>query len=352
MQPKKSPRADLQNKRLLFFETGLVTALLAVALVFSRGSDAPAPTAALRAVQADEPGETVWTDLPSLEVRTGDRPRIKVAPPPLPSRIEIVKNDLKIEPPAALTADETDTAEGLGGDLPTIGYPGNGAGRTTPPPKAGTPGEKNTDYLFISFVPDPNPSRTLDGIIIIPYTIGEKIDTGKLERYTGSVERFVRKALHRKYKPLITELPPDYFAADPIGASPAVLVAENRSADTTLSVKTLLTRHEWTANLAGSEYCRIRLNYKSKTEVKTVIVGNKRYSGQTFRNYYLSNRAETHFDPKRVGKSDSGRFIVTETFSGIPEVTEILEISDSTLIIRLLPDRLPVKYRRLRGRSS
>ena len=35
MELKKSPQADLQNKRLLFFETGLCTAFLIVVLAFS-----------------------------------------------------------------------------------------------------------------------------------------------------------------------------------------------------------------------------------------------------------------------------------------------------------------------------
>lgn len=348
MQQKKSDKADLGNKRILFFEIGLIISLLAVILVFRHSTNLRGGACPPRPATMHESGYDDWNDVSALEVSAGSRSAPHPAKSPLSDKIEIVKDDirLKAQEDARKNADE-EGEKTEDGNYSRVGYHSSNTLDTPKEKKAGTAvDDYNTiEYFFITFVRTPNPGHLLEGAIIMPYTVGTKMDTARLERYASSMESFIRNRLHVAYRPYITELPLDHFAVGAQNKPPSrPRFADANAGDHLPSIPDLLKKHAWKANISGSEYCTIMLKFNNQKEVKTTIIGKKRYRGRTAREYYLSNTADALFDKDRVGSKSSGRYIVTETFSGIPEINEILEINDSVLITRLLPDRLPITY--------
>lgn len=265
--------------------------------------------------------------------------------PPLSDRIRIVDKVHDQSAPEKPGKEVDDRLKGIGeGKFTSSGFRIDGMKRRQAfGPYEGT----KTDYLYLSFVTEERITsmyrpNTLHGLIILPYTVGLKIDTGRLERYAKSIEQCARYVLSKKQKPLIVELPLDYFT---LGAKPAKVEPVRRSpTDTLLPDRSRLSAHRWVAYLSSSEYSTIRLDYRDRKETKTVVVGKDRYEGSVVRNFYLSDRVETSFDKSRVGKSQRGRYIITETYSGIPDVVEILSLDDKMLVTRTYPDRMPIRF--------
>ncbi len=93
MEQKKSVRADLQNKRFLFGEIGLVVTLLIVWLTFEWST---------KSVKAEEFGPREAEEELVEEIPVTRQPEIELPPPPPPQQtvaevLDIVEDDVKVE---------------------------------------------------------------------------------------------------------------------------------------------------------------------------------------------------------------------------------------------------------------
>ncbi len=104
MEIKKTPKADLETKKTLFFEIGLVTvlALLLVAFEWTTGE-----------VDVETFGPLVVENVESEEIPVTRQEEMKTPPPPPPpvqavEDLEIVENDKEIENELELESTESD----------------------------------------------------------------------------------------------------------------------------------------------------------------------------------------------------------------------------------------------------
>lgn len=92
MEAKKTPKADLENKRSLFMQVGLVTALLIVIGLFSWSQ------AEKKVEMLDMGGEVIENEMMDVTVEE-QKPQepVKVETAALSNYLEVVKNDTKID---------------------------------------------------------------------------------------------------------------------------------------------------------------------------------------------------------------------------------------------------------------
>lgn len=103
MEPKKNPKADLENYRGLFLQTGLVLALLVsiIALEWKSYDDSVADLGELEVEIDDE-------IIPITQRQTAPPPP---PPPPPPEVIEVVEDDVELEEELEIASTETDETE-------------------------------------------------------------------------------------------------------------------------------------------------------------------------------------------------------------------------------------------------
>ena len=104
MDPKKSPKADLENKRVLFIQIGLIFTLAVVLLAFEWKS--------YDRVLVDL-GEREIVDIPEemVEITRQEQPPPPPAPPPQTTQFQIVEDDVEIEDDFIIDADVDITTE-------------------------------------------------------------------------------------------------------------------------------------------------------------------------------------------------------------------------------------------------
>lgn len=92
MELKKSPKASLENKRLIFAETGLILALLAVFAGFETSTQAPATASLINTTK-------VLNDTDIIPITLDTPPPAPEAPslPQLTDEIEIVEDDVTVD---------------------------------------------------------------------------------------------------------------------------------------------------------------------------------------------------------------------------------------------------------------
>ena len=84
MTPKKTLRADLENKRALFFETGLAVSLALMIAVFSTGRG----KIGMAGIPAPEPEIYVPTMMP---ITTHEQRQVATSPPPVVKGLDVLK---------------------------------------------------------------------------------------------------------------------------------------------------------------------------------------------------------------------------------------------------------------------
>jgi periplasmic protein TonB len=104
MDTKKSPKADLENKRVLFIQIGLIFTLAVVLLAFEWKS--------YDRVLVDL-GEREIVDIPEemVEITRQEQPPPPPAPPPQTTQFQIVEDDVEIEDDFIIDADVDITTE-------------------------------------------------------------------------------------------------------------------------------------------------------------------------------------------------------------------------------------------------
>lgn len=103
MNPKKTKNANLERKRIIFFEYGVILALSCCLLAFEWGS-----SLTTNEVNFTSTGKPTDAELAPV---TPNRPTPPLPPPPLIPVFEIVEPDVKIEEPEILFTSETTTWE-------------------------------------------------------------------------------------------------------------------------------------------------------------------------------------------------------------------------------------------------
>lgn len=104
MEAKKTPKADLESKRTLFVQIGLIVALAAMLVAFEWKS--------YDIKQVDLGGrqaEKVEEDL--VEITNQNKPPPPPAPPPTTTLINIVQNDVEVEDDLNIDAEATELTE-------------------------------------------------------------------------------------------------------------------------------------------------------------------------------------------------------------------------------------------------
>lgn len=361
MLPKKSPQADLTNKRFLFFEIGLLIALLLVVWVFHYGTGSrPHPPAAYSSLVPNVDDEE-WHDFPSFEVITKSL-RQPIQKPIESESIEIVENTPRteveeFEPEKAETEGRESVKNIIGennvsfGDLSGSGLAksenAKGAIDEVIPrkPVREKPDKKRISYYTRRYIP-PNTPGTVSCIILMPYIPGQQYDKDKFEKYVSTILSVVNNSLPNKFKPLVIVFPLNAFLVNPSESIPDSNTHTDRVGDKLPRVRNLLMANEWKTTINGDTFF---LRYKDQQEIRTIDF-TPEYANtiQTFRKYYLSNTPELRFDESRVGSKQSGRYIILETHTKLSEVVEILDINDNIMVTRLYPDRVPLRYRAVR----
>ncbi len=104
MDQKKSPKADLENKRVLFIQIGLIFTLAVVLLAFEWKS--------YDRILVDL-GEREIVDIPEemVEITRQEQPPPPPAPPPQTTQFQIVEDDVDIEDDFIIDADVDITTE-------------------------------------------------------------------------------------------------------------------------------------------------------------------------------------------------------------------------------------------------
>ncbi len=104
MEAKKTPKADLESKRTLFVQIGLIVALAAMLVAFEWKT--------YDIQQTDISGrqaEKVEEDL--IEITNQNKPPPPPAPPPTTTLINIVSNDIEVETDLDIDAEATELTE-------------------------------------------------------------------------------------------------------------------------------------------------------------------------------------------------------------------------------------------------
>jgi protein TonB len=103
MEPKKSPKADLENYRGLFMQTGLILALLIsiIAIEYKKYDESIADLGELQVEIDDE-------IIPITQRQQAPPPP---PPPPPPEVIEVVEDDVELEEELEIQSTETDMME-------------------------------------------------------------------------------------------------------------------------------------------------------------------------------------------------------------------------------------------------
>ena len=98
MDPKKSPKADLENKRALFIQIGLIISLTIVLVAFEWKTYDRVLT---------DLGEREVIDIPEemVEITRQEQPPPPPAPPPQTTQFKIVEDDVEIEDDFIIDAD-------------------------------------------------------------------------------------------------------------------------------------------------------------------------------------------------------------------------------------------------------
>ena len=104
MEAKKTPKADLESKRTLFVQIGLIVALAAMLVAFEW------KTYDIKQVDlGSRQAEKVEEDL--VEITNQNKPPPPPAPPPTTTLINIVQNDVEVEDDLNIDAEATDLTE-------------------------------------------------------------------------------------------------------------------------------------------------------------------------------------------------------------------------------------------------
>ena len=104
MEAKKSPKADLESKRTVFVQIGLIVALAAMLVAFEWKSYDVQQTD-LGARQAEKVEDEM------IEITNQNNPPPPPAPPPQTTLINIVNNDVEIETDIEIDAEATELTE-------------------------------------------------------------------------------------------------------------------------------------------------------------------------------------------------------------------------------------------------
>ncbi len=104
MEAKKSPKADLESKRTVFVQIGLIVALAAMLVAFEWKSYDVQQTD-LGARQAEKVEDEM------IEITNQNKPPPPPAPPPQTTLINIVNNDVEIETDIEIDAEATELTE-------------------------------------------------------------------------------------------------------------------------------------------------------------------------------------------------------------------------------------------------
>jgi len=104
MEAKKTPKADLESKRTLFVQIGLIVALAAMLVAFEW------KTYDIKQVDlGGRQAEKVEEDL--VEITNQNKPPPPPAPPPTTTLINIVQNDVEVEDDLNIDAEATELTE-------------------------------------------------------------------------------------------------------------------------------------------------------------------------------------------------------------------------------------------------
>jgi len=104
MEAKKTPKADLESKRTLFVQIGLIVALAAMLVAFEW------KTYDIKQVDlGSRQAEKVEEDL--VEITNQNKPPPPPAPPPTTTLINIVQNDVEVEDDLNIDAEATELTE-------------------------------------------------------------------------------------------------------------------------------------------------------------------------------------------------------------------------------------------------
>ncbi len=104
MEAKKTPKADLESKRTVFVQIGLIVALAAMLVAFEWKSYDVQQTD-LGARQAEKVEDEM------IEITNQNKPPPPPAPPPQTTLINIVNNDVEIETDIEIDAEATELTE-------------------------------------------------------------------------------------------------------------------------------------------------------------------------------------------------------------------------------------------------
>ena len=112
--------------------------------------------------------------------------------------------------------------------------------------------------------------------------------------------------------------------------------------------QSLLTNKEWVNKIEGKSYYSIDFFTDKEWIIKLFTSGGETADGEIKYSYYLSDTVVDEFQHGSVGKSKSGKYIVTLSKSKMGEerleLYEILELTDTTLITKHVRSGTVLEY--------